>query len=116
MFEDGVEGVSEDWARDSSVVGFGFGFGAAGNASIRTHDSKKELIIHVLSEWSRAIPLLSKCIRQPRYEAAMTEAPAAMANLCRERPTAELAELVVCNPRRRASLVTPLSICICDRG
>ena len=106
----GVEGVTEDWARDSSVVGFGFGFGAAGNASVRTHGSEKELIIRVLSE-SRAIPLLSKCIRQPRYEAAMTEAPAAMANLCRERPTAELAELVVCNPRRRASLVTPLSIC-----
>jgi len=83
------------------------------NASVRAYDSEKDLIIRLLSE-SRAIPLLSKCIRQPRYEAAMTEAPATMANLCRERPTAELAELVVCNPRRRASLVTPLSIC--DRG
>ena len=77
--------------------------------SVRTCNSGKESIIRVLSE-SRAIPLLSKCIRQPRYEAAMTEAPAAMANLCRERPAAAPAELVVCNPRRRASLVTPLSI------
>jgi len=83
------------------------------NASVRTYDNGKDLTIRLLSE-SRAIPLLSKCIRQPRYEAAMTEAPAAMANLCRERPTAELAELAVCNPRRRVSLVTPLSIC--DRG
>ena len=40
----------------------------------------------------------------------MTEAPAAMANLCRERPTAGPAELVVCIPRRRAILVMPRSI------
>ena len=79
------------------------------HASAQTCNSGKESFIRVLSE-SRAIPLLSKCIRQPRYEAAMTEAPAAMANLCRERPTAAPVELVVCNPRCRASLVTPLSI------
>jgi hypothetical protein len=40
----------------------------------------------------------------------MTEAPAAMANLYRERPTAELTGLEVCIPRRRDNLVTPLSI------
>jgi hypothetical protein len=66
-------------------------------------------IVCALSE-SRAIPLVCRCIRQPRYEAAMTEAPAAMASLCRERPPAGLAELVVCIPRRRAILVMPLSI------
>ena len=54
--------------------------------------------------------MLSRLIRQPRYEAAMTEAPAAMANLYRERPTAELTGLEVCIPRRRDNLVTPLSI------
>jgi hypothetical protein len=41
----------------------------------------------------------------------MTEAPAAIANLCREGPTAELTGRVVCTPRRRAILATPLSIC-----
>jgi hypothetical protein len=40
----------------------------------------------------------------------MTEAPAAMANLYRERPTAELTGPVVCIPRRRDILATPLSI------
>ena len=40
----------------------------------------------------------------------MTEAPAAMANLYRERPTAELTGLEVCIPRRRDNLATPLSI------
>ena len=54
--------------------------------------------------------LVSRLIRQPRYEAAMTEAPAAIANLCRERPTAELAGLEVCIPRRRDNLATPRSI------
>jgi hypothetical protein len=54
--------------------------------------------------------LLSRLIRQPRYEAAMTEAPAAMANLYRESLTAELTGLEVCIPRRRDSLATPLSI------
>ena len=52
----------------------------------------------------------SRLIRQPRYEAAMTEAPAAMANPCRERPTAELTGLEVCIPRRRDNRATPLSI------
>ena len=37
----------------------------------------------------------------------MTEAPAAMANLYRERPTAELAGLEVCIPRRRDNLAAP---------
>jgi hypothetical protein len=55
-------------------------------------------------------PLFSRLIRQPRYEAAMTEAPAAMANLCRERPPAELTGLEVCIPRRRDNLATLLSI------
>lgn len=41
----------------------------------------------------------------------MTEAPTAMATLCRERPAAELPGLVVCIPRRRAVLVIPLNIC-----
>lgn len=40
----------------------------------------------------------------------MTEAPAAIATLCRKRPAAGLAGLVVCIPRRRDILVTPLSI------
>jgi hypothetical protein len=40
----------------------------------------------------------------------MTEAPAAVANLYRERPTAELTGLEVCIPRRRDNLATPLSI------
>lgn len=66
-------------------------------------------MICVLSE-SRAIPPLSRLICQPRYEAAMTEAPAAMANLYRERPTAELTGLDVCIPRRRDNLATPFSI------
>ena len=40
----------------------------------------------------------------------MTEAPAAMANLYRERPNAVLSGLEVCIPRRRDNLATPLSI------
>ena len=40
----------------------------------------------------------------------MTEAPAAMANLYRERPTAELTGPVVCIPRRKDILATPFSI------
>jgi len=40
----------------------------------------------------------------------MTEAPAATANLYRERPTAELTGPVVCIPRRRDTLAMPLSM------
>jgi len=40
----------------------------------------------------------------------MAEAPAAMANLYRERPPAELTGLEVCIPRRIDNLATPLNI------
>jgi hypothetical protein len=105
---------SEDCASGGICVGvvLGFGFGLTKRGRFhqyaKSYDKRKKL--RVLSE-SRAMSLpFSRLIRQPRYEATTTEAPAAMANPCRERPTAELTGLEVCIPRRRDNRATPLSI------